>query len=217
MSQNQRQLRNYEVDTLANLKTIDNASETTRIWCAEQKTLYVYIVAGSGYTANDKEVCITGAGGDTRWVGISGIYSYLTDIINEILPIEIFEDGAVPPSELAVYATTHHKYRDFTVNDLVDTPVYKRSDVINPAQAKVIMIISGADTANEETINFEISINGGGAVSIPYESDGVVSTGTVTKTAFVSVAFGTTDYNIELKRVAGTYAGEIGVIAIEVG
>ena len=74
MAQNQRQLRNYEVATLIELKAIADATIKTRIWCAEQETLYIYVVDGSTYTANDEEVCTTGVGGDTRWIGIAGVF-----------------------------------------------------------------------------------------------------------------------------------------------
>ena len=48
--------------------------DTQLCYCDETATTYEYVAAGSGYTADDLYVFITGDGGDTRWVGRYGRY-----------------------------------------------------------------------------------------------------------------------------------------------
>ncbi|MFA5429048.1 MAG: hypothetical protein WC279_12680, partial [Sulfurimonas sp.] len=93
--------------------------------------------------------------------------SSISNAQNEILPIEIFEDGAVPPAELAI--TGGKRYRDFTVGDDADLYVLKRANYNSPANVRLVMVISNATApAIGETINFEVSINGGTVVTLSY-------------------------------------------------
>ena len=48
--------------------------DTQLCYCDETATTYEYVAAGSGYTADDLYVFITGDGGDTRWIGVAGRY-----------------------------------------------------------------------------------------------------------------------------------------------
>ncbi len=48
-------------------------------YCEETETLYQYVVSGAAYAIDHLSVCATGAGGDTRWVGVFGKYS-ITDL-----------------------------------------------------------------------------------------------------------------------------------------
>lgn len=139
-------------------------------------------------------------------------------VSDEIFPIEIFQDGAVPPTALAVYAVSHHKYRDFSDDDLVDAPFYKRTNVVNPTCVGVIGIITDATgLAENDTILFDIKINGSTVQCVYTCPASVPVNGDIFRTDFKTVAFGTSDYSIEVKRVAGTgYSAEVGVVAIEV-
>jgi hypothetical protein len=139
-------------------------------------------------------------------------------VSNEILPIEIFEDGAVPPAELSVYAVSHHKYRDFSDDDLVDAPFYKQTNVANPTSVGVIGIITDATgLAENDTILFDVKINGSTVQCVYTCPASVPVNGDIFRTDFKTVAFGTSDYSIEVKRVAGTgYSAEVGVVAVEV-
>lgn len=141
--------------------------------------------------------------------------SSISNAQNEILPIELFEDGATPPSELGI--TDGKRYRDFTVNDDVDLYTVKRVSYNNPSSSRLVMVISNATApAIGETINFEISVNGGAAVTLSYVGLGTEAQNDVIVTDFESASFGTGNYTVSLERVAGTYAQEIGVMAVEV-
>jgi hypothetical protein len=59
--------------TLASLKLATGTTGSSA-FCVETETLYQYLVLGSGYVANDKDVTITGNAGDTRWIAIAGKY-----------------------------------------------------------------------------------------------------------------------------------------------
>lgn len=134
---------------------------------------------------------------------------------NEILPIDIFEDGAVPPAELNII--DGKRYRDFTVNDDADLYVLKRANYNNPNSVRLVMVISNATApAAGETIDFEVSINGGAAVTLSYTGLGTEAQNDVVVTDFESVSFGAGNYTVSLERVAGAYAQEIGVMAVEV-
>lgn len=78
---NQIQIRNLRFSTLTKLKTLINGREGTLCFCDETNTLYEYKTLGSSYIVNDKDILITGNGGDTRWVGISGKYIYFDNVI----------------------------------------------------------------------------------------------------------------------------------------
>lgn len=141
--------------------------------------------------------------------------SSISNAQNEIFPIEIFEDGATPPSELDI--TDGKRYRDFTVNDDADLYTLKRISYNSPSSARLVMVISNATApAAGETINFEISVNGGAAVTLSYVGLGTEAQNDVIVTDFESASFGTGNYTVNIKRVAGTYAQEIGVMAVEV-
>lgn len=71
---NQRSIRNHRFATLAAIKAVSNGNDQTFAFCDETETLYRWESAGSAYTANDQDVLITGAGGNTRWLGIAGKY-----------------------------------------------------------------------------------------------------------------------------------------------
>lgn len=61
--------------------------------CIETNTTYKYLAAGSSYTADDKFYLVTGNGGDTRWVGISGKYNvenYIRDINNTLYESNVY-------------------------------------------------------------------------------------------------------------------------------
>jgi hypothetical protein len=141
--------------------------------------------------------------------------SSISNAQNEILPIEIFEDGTTPPAELDI--TDGKRYRDFTVGDDADLYVLKRANYNSPANVRLVMVISNATApAIGETINFEVSINGGTVVTLSYVGLGTEAHNDVIITDFESVAFGTGNYTVSLERVSGTYAQEIGVMAVEV-
>ena len=141
--------------------------------------------------------------------------SSISSAQNEILPIELFEDGTTPPAELDI--TDGKRYRDFTVGDDADLYVLKRADYNSPSKVRIVMVISNAAApAAGETINFEISVNGGAAVTLNYTGLGTESQNDVIVTDFESVSFGTGNYTVSMERVAGTYAQEIGVMAVEV-
>jgi hypothetical protein len=66
----------FIVDTLAELKLEAKASTVDVIFCKETETQYRYEASGGALVANDQDITITGDGGNTRWVGIGGQYSY---------------------------------------------------------------------------------------------------------------------------------------------
>lgn len=138
---------------------------------------------------------------------------------NDILPIEMFEDGAVPPAELDLYSPGNYRYRDFSVDDLVDMPVYKKNQQALPTQVRILCLITDDTGLSEnDTVVFEVSINGGAAVNCTYTCPASVpAEGTVVRTGFTAVSFGSGDYSIQVKRVTGTgYSAEVGVIGAEV-
>lgn len=77
---NQRQIKNFAYNTLAEIKAVVNGGAVDKLlsYCVETKTWYRYLTAGSVYTANDTTVLITSEGGNTRWIGIAGLYIYET-------------------------------------------------------------------------------------------------------------------------------------------
>lgn len=70
---NQREFRNWRFATLALIKAVANGHDLTLAFCDETETLYKWD-STSGATADDKFVLTTGAGGNTRWIGIAGKY-----------------------------------------------------------------------------------------------------------------------------------------------
>lgn len=70
--------RNVHVyyNTLAELKAA-SSSEETQVYCVETDQEYRYEVDGSAYTPDDKSVCITGNGENTRWLATGGKYGLL--------------------------------------------------------------------------------------------------------------------------------------------
>jgi len=74
MSLNQREFRNWRFSTLAEIKAVANGNDQTLAFCDQTETLYKWDSA-SGATADDKYILATGAGGATRWEGISGTYA----------------------------------------------------------------------------------------------------------------------------------------------
>lgn len=78
----QSQIKHAYYDTLVNIKSASGMRNNICCLCEETNTVYEYISAGSSYVANDKEVLTTSAGGDTRWVGISGQYIHYNNTIS---------------------------------------------------------------------------------------------------------------------------------------
>jgi hypothetical protein len=77
----QSQAKNFSYATLTEIKAA-TGREGEICHCIETETTYRYLVLGSSYTANDQNILITGNGGNTRWVGISGKYTtndYIVD------------------------------------------------------------------------------------------------------------------------------------------
>lgn len=84
---NQRQIKGLKFDTLVAIKAA-KGFDGELSFCVETNTQYKYIVAGSAYTADDKYILITGDGGNTRWLGISGQYIYNTlPKLSKIIPV----------------------------------------------------------------------------------------------------------------------------------
>jgi len=75
----QRRVKRLRYSTLVEIKAVVNVIDGTLSLCEETSTIYKAVTAGSTYTANDKEVLVTGDAGDTRWIGVGGKYIYLTD------------------------------------------------------------------------------------------------------------------------------------------
>lgn len=135
---------------------------------------------------------------------------------SELFPAEIFEDGDTPPSEMDI-TSDWKRYRDFSVNDNAGFYVLKKIADTNPVRLRMSLVISNATApAVGETINFEVSINGGAAVTLTYTGLGTEVQNQVVVTDFVTASFGAGNYTVSLERVAGTYAQEIGVMAVEV-
>jgi len=68
-----RDFQNSPITTVAALKALTSVDNVIR-YCVETDTVYRYEATGSAYTADDLYVLITGDGGDTRWIGVSGRY-----------------------------------------------------------------------------------------------------------------------------------------------
>jgi hypothetical protein len=66
------------VSTLSLIKSLTAQVEGDLCTCIETETTYRYLTLGSAYTANDTSILITGNGGNTRWIGMSGKYSINT-------------------------------------------------------------------------------------------------------------------------------------------
>lgn len=68
----QRQVKNLVFADIAAAKAAGRPGEVCYV--QSMKTFYDYVVAGSGYTANDTSILTTGNGGDTRWRARAGQY-----------------------------------------------------------------------------------------------------------------------------------------------
>lgn len=77
---NQRAIGNHRFSSLALIKAVSNANLQTIAYCDETDTLYRFESSGSAYTANDQDVLTTGAGGNTRWLGIAGRYVFVASL-----------------------------------------------------------------------------------------------------------------------------------------
>lgn len=74
---NQRQIRNFSVQTLVEIKALTGRNGEL-CTCLDMSTTYKYVASGSAYTPDDYYYLTTGNGGDTRWVGISGTYAVIS-------------------------------------------------------------------------------------------------------------------------------------------
>ena len=80
---NQRQIKNYLVDTIAALKLLTGRQDEL-CYCKENESRYRFEASGAAYTANDTTIIITAAGGDTRWLAVAGKYLYSPTSTSEI-------------------------------------------------------------------------------------------------------------------------------------
>lgn len=78
-----------KISTIAIAKTLTDFTDNEIIHVPETNTFYKYIASGSAYTANDKNVLITGNGGNTRWVAICGQYMNSDLCLNDGTVIKI--------------------------------------------------------------------------------------------------------------------------------
>ena len=136
-------------------------------------------------------------------------------VINEILPVEIFEDGVVPPAELDIL--DGFRYRDFSINDDMDLNILKLHYRDNPVKLRLAMLVTAAVApALNETIIFEVLVNDGGPVTFTYTGFGTEVQGDLIYVDIDGADFGAVNYDINVKRVTGTYSEEIGLVAVEV-
>jgi hypothetical protein len=70
MSLSQRWVRDLIFADVTAAKAAGRPDEVCYV--QSMKTFYDYVVAGSGYTANDTSILTTGNGGDTRWIARAG-------------------------------------------------------------------------------------------------------------------------------------------------
>jgi hypothetical protein len=89
---NQEQIKNFRFATLTEIKAVTNGRDGICCYCDATLTLYEYITSGGSYTANDQDVLITGAGGNTRWLGIAGQYNHFGSSIG---PTPTFQDVTI--------------------------------------------------------------------------------------------------------------------------
>jgi hypothetical protein len=75
---NQSQVKKLHYANIAAMKAATNLVEATIANCLANGTTYRFVSSGATYTANDRDILITGDGGNTRWIGIAG--KYITDV-----------------------------------------------------------------------------------------------------------------------------------------
>lgn len=126
---NQRQIKNFTVDTLLQLNAI-NGRASELCYCAETDTEYRYEVNGASYTVDDKAVVATLNGGDTRWIGVSGKYrankqyvgtSYIIPTEdNEVVSKKYVDDNAGGGGSAAPYLLLENLYENGYFLDNLD-------------------------------------------------------------------------------------------------
>lgn len=104
MNLNQRAIRSLKAPTLTAIKAITAGFDGLLSFCVETQTLYVWVTAGSSYTANNLSVLSTGVGGDTRWLGISGQYVCFP-IVSPYLSYQalVSQSGTNDPTEVTLF------------------------------------------------------------------------------------------------------------------
>jgi len=149
---NQKQISKSQYTTLTLIKAATNLVEISTAYCLETKTQYEFVLAGSTYTANDTSVLITGDGGDTRWVGISGQYIYLknttgyfvgTDLETAADEMGYITTNADSPMILTGGVITEGTAGTFTVASL--TALLRKTDSLTG----ILVPVSLAEQANQ--------------------------------------------------------------------
>jgi hypothetical protein len=126
---NQRQIKNFTVDTLLQLNAI-NGRASELCYCVETDTEYKYEANGALYTVDDKAVVATLNGGNTRWIGVSGKYranrqyigtSYIIPTEdNEIVSKKYVDDNAGGGGSAAPYLLLDNLYENGYFLDNLD-------------------------------------------------------------------------------------------------
>lgn len=94
------------ITTIAVAKTLTDFVDNEIIHVVSANTFYKYVASGSAYTANDKNVLITGNGGNTRWVAICGQYMNSDLCLNDGNVIKINNIQVVKERQINVVDAT---------------------------------------------------------------------------------------------------------------
>ena len=215
---NQKQIKNLRFSTLLEIKaatSIDN----DLCYCEAQKTTYVYVSVGSAYTANDLDVLVTGTGGNTRWVGVSGKY------INSNINVLGFNSLSQETVDRTIYLTTTGS--DTTGDGTIGLPFYsihralldiKQSSVFISWQGKAVTISLAAGSYDYSTLgNLDFgrffNYNTSPRIYIKGGTDGTVANSfTVVDSGTFDAVTGNTEYGTKRQEtgkawVANVHAG----------
>lgn len=83
---NWEQMAPVVVTTRAIAETL-SANDNDMMFCAENETWYRYETSGAAYTDDNLFVLSTGAGGNTRWIGVAGKYDFSRRLVETAVTI----------------------------------------------------------------------------------------------------------------------------------
>lgn len=133
---NQKQIKHLMYATLAEIKAVTGGRDNLICFCAQTGTFYKYLTSGGSYTANNQDVLITGDGGNTRWIAVSGKYG-LSNISYGDFYTKAVDSGVITPIKYGVKVEI--------TNQNPETSVTYIDDAIGLSPS----VSSGTDTFND--------------------------------------------------------------------
>jgi len=118
---NQKQISKFSVATIAELEAIKGGVNPNNLmcFCAENKTLYMYVSSGAIYTVNHIQICATGDSvlvPNSRWVGIAGIANYFGLAAGNDTEIQINDTGLFGSSPNLIFNATSSMFTTSITN-----------------------------------------------------------------------------------------------------